>query len=520
MAYGEIYIDQIVYSTPTGDVAIDISGINYNYVTLTGVSGIFTLASGETVKGITGQITTLTAESGTFTGSVVTGATLTGLTLQFPTGNFGSITGTAINISRISGISEYKFESGTVSAPSVTFSGDLDTGFGLLTNGSLSFIASGTEIAEVNVSGLSIKDGKKLSFEDSDSTNSIVLQVPTGLSTNLELTLPTGDGTSGQVLEGLGGGALGWRGANAVSAMNYQEFTSNGTWNKPPGVTVIYVECIGGGGGGGSGRRGLPGTGGANPNERVRAGGGGGAGGQLTWRYMPAALITGTGVSVTIGAGGAGGPGITTDNTSGISGEAGGQSSFGDFLTTSVADGGDGGMEGSGLVTGGLPSRYGGNPSINGFVYAIGNPAGTSSSFQVTSEGFYCPGGGGGGGAYRSTGLTAAPGPTSGGKGFRYTVSGAGDSQNRIGGGAPGSRIAGQDPNGQMGSGSGDGGGGGALSGAGTGISAGAAGTIGGVGGPGAFPGGGGGGGGPSNNGYLSGSGGTGGSGLVRVWAW
>ena len=54
---------------------------------------------------------------------------------------------------------------------------------------------------------------------------------------------------------------------------NYQEFTSNGTWTKPVGITTVKVQVIGAGGGGG----------GAGSTVAVGAvcGGGGGGGGSI-----------------------------------------------------------------------------------------------------------------------------------------------------------------------------------------------------------------------------------------------
>lgn len=154
MAYGNLKADNLVYSTPTGDIVFPISGIAYlgaplisgvsgiflSGVTspiISGVSGIFTTSvsgatvtggsvlattitgasisganitgvsgtftdrvSGATVTGTSGQFTTATAVTGIFT-TTLSGATITGTTAQFAnvTGGaagFTTITGTTV----------------------------------------------------------------------------------------------------------------------------------------------------------------------------------------------------------------------------------------------------------------------------------------------------------------------------------------------------------------------------------------------------------------------------------------
>jgi hypothetical protein len=92
-----------------------------------------------------------------------------------------------------------------------------------------------------------------------------------------------------------------------------QYMTSSGNWNKPAGLKMAFVECVGGSGGSG----GIAAITGSPGQAESGAGGGGSWSGK---RYLAADLPDT--VSVTVGAGGNGG------NTSGSSGTAGGSTIF------------------------------------------------------------------------------------------------------------------------------------------------------------------------------------------------
>lgn len=89
-----------------------------------------------------------------------------------------------------------------------------------------------------------------------------------------------------------------------------QNFTSNGSWTAPPGVTYAIVSGCGGGGGGGGG------TGGRNAASVSDAGGAGGGGAMLCTRVVP--VNPASSYTVTIGAGGSGGA-ANSEGTSGSS---------------------------------------------------------------------------------------------------------------------------------------------------------------------------------------------------------
>src|SRR4051794_1535106 len=92
-------------------------------------------------------------------------------------------------------------------------------------------------------------------------------------------------------------------------------YTGSTTWNKPAGVTHVYVECSGSGGSGGNGATGA-----------TSGGGGGGGGAAVNSGYFRASDLTSS-VSVTVA-----GTTTTANTTAGTSGTNGGVSSFGSYL--------------------------------------------------------------------------------------------------------------------------------------------------------------------------------------------
>lgn len=221
--------------------------------------------------------------------------------------------------------------------------------------------------------------------------------------------LPAQTGNAGKYVT-TNGSTASWA---SVFTANFQEFTASGTWTKPSGATFVMVEAWGGGGGGGSGRRGAAAS--------ARHGGDGGGGGAYVQRLFRASDLGAT-ETVTIAAGGAGGAAQTVNSTNGINGTAGGNTTFGSWLT---AYGGAGGYQGttnpnSQVKGGGALSNgaSGGYPALAAFGDgAFG--AGYTSSTTARASGW----GGGDGGPTSGTrvgmpgGCSFQGGPGGGGGG-------------------------------------------------------------------------------------------------------
>lgn len=132
MAYGTLKCDNIVFDNGGVDKSITVSGLFYS------TSGALT---------VTGAISggSVTAPTATFT--TLTGITTAGTTATFTSGSFTSLTGVTTTVT--SGI----FGLGTAAAPSITLSGDLNTGIYSPGADQLAITTSGTGRMFVDGSG-------------------------------------------------------------------------------------------------------------------------------------------------------------------------------------------------------------------------------------------------------------------------------------------------------------------------------------------------------------------------------
>jgi hypothetical protein len=254
----------------------------------------------------------------------------------------------------------------------------------------------------------------------------------------------------------------------------YHTFLSSGTFTPGAALSCDYL-VVAGGGGGGKHQGGGGGAGGLR--STVTATGGGGS------LESKLSLLSGTGYTVTIGAGGAG---TSTGNTAGL------QGSNSVFSTITSTGGGGGGYYNTNTATNG--GSGGGAPGG-----AVAKTAGTGTANQGYAGGVGCTdssGNGGGGGGAGAIGGTAVNGTSAGNGGVGVAVSITGSSVYYAGGGGGGRQA-----NGSSGGTGGTGGGGTGAQGDGQTAGSGTANT-------------GGGGGGETQN---NGTSGNGGSGIVIV---
>ncbi|MBF0309814.1 MAG: collagen-like protein [Magnetococcales bacterium] len=314
---------------------------------------------------------------------------------------------------------------------------------------------------------------------------------------------------------GITNGGSGGNVAIVAYGINIQEFTTSGSWVKPPGALWVQVYLVGGGDGGGSGSRAASG---------LRSGGAGGNGGQvldLTTGPMISASLFGGTETVTIGAGGAGGA-AKTSNGDGNPGGAGGTTMFGPYAVGSTYGTSEGGKTTRNAYTP-LPTKVWAWDGVTNGAYIGGYIALTAArgggGWTYTTNdnqpnyrgavGPRNPGGGGGGSGFDASN-NAATTASAGGRGYAMESGVPPASFIHDGyGGAAGTSAS---RNGAAGISvfKGSGGGGGCAGDV--------AGTVpGGNGGAGGFPGGGGGGGGASTEPAVSGAGGSGANGYAMI---
>ena len=206
-------------------------------------------------------------------------------------------------------------------------------------------------------------------------------------------------------------------------------------WNKPPGLRYLEVCAVGSGGGGGTGY--------ARSGDNSYQGGGGGGGGAIVWASFPSFLLTEATYSIGIQRGGAGASGSSFGTLFiGVSGSAGGTSSFSDLSgkVLVLARGGGGGAGGAsansrttfgGYISSSIPISSGLNGSVPGMIANVPDAGNTRNSTPIfdtmlsingadVAVGEWGNGGGAGGNGGQITAFTTIVPSASGSSGYQY----------------------------------------------------------------------------------------------------
>lgn len=200
----------ITNTAPDQTVSLTGSGTT----TITGTYPNFNVASADQYVGTVTSVSASVDTTGTDIAVAVTSSTTTpAIALSIPTSSAsarGALTSTdwsTFNAKQVALVSGTNIK--TINGTSVLGSGDLST-----LSTPLAVVGNATAGAEIRLP------------EDTDNgSNYVALKAPDTLAANLTLTLPTADGTSGQVLQTNGSGQL----AFASSSSGTQQFTSSGS---------------------------------------------------------------------------------------------------------------------------------------------------------------------------------------------------------------------------------------------------------------------------------------------------
>lgn len=209
----------ITNTAPDQTVSLTGSGTT----TITGTYPNFNVASADQYVGTVTSVSASVDTTGTDIAVAVTSSTTTpAIALSIPTSSAsarGALTSTdwsTFNAKQVALVSGTNIK--TINGTSVLGSGDLST-----LSTPLAVVGNATAGAEIRLP------------EDTDNgSNYVALKAPDTLAANLTLTLPTADGTSGQVLQTNGSGQL----AFASSSSGTQQFTSSGSITAGQAVSL------------------------------------------------------------------------------------------------------------------------------------------------------------------------------------------------------------------------------------------------------------------------------------------
>jgi len=231
---GTMYAYQWWADTTTGLLKIR-NAANNAWVTLRELDGTLTLEDG-----------TAAAPGLAFTSDLNTGLFRVGADqVAISTGGTSRL---AVSTTAVSSTLPVDVPLGAVGTPSLTFTGDLNTGLFSSGADAIDIATAGTRRFGVSSAGeltvyggnLTLNGQGDLRLADSDSSNYVALQAPTTVASNVTFTLPSADGTNGQVLTTNGTGTLSFTagggasnladGTAATPSVNFSSDTDTGVF--------------------------------------------------------------------------------------------------------------------------------------------------------------------------------------------------------------------------------------------------------------------------------------------------
>ena len=130
-------------------------------------------------------------------------------------------------------------DSSGASTPAISFDGDPDTGIFRKGANTIGLSTAGTERAVIDNNGLTVQAQGDLRLADSDSSNWVALQAASAIGSNVTFTLPSADGSDGQMLKTNGSGTLSF---TTVQGVPVGAVFCLAVSAVPSG----YLECAGG----------------------------------------------------------------------------------------------------------------------------------------------------------------------------------------------------------------------------------------------------------------------------------
>ena len=128
---------------------------------------------------------------------------------------------------------------GTAGAPAIRRSDDTDTGLFFSAADTVNISTGGTNRIGVDSDGITIRDRKAIRFRDTSNSNFVAVRAPDNAAADITLTLPGGDGNSGDALTTDGSGNLSF--VALTAAVPTGSVHQMATTTAPAG----YLKCNG-----------------------------------------------------------------------------------------------------------------------------------------------------------------------------------------------------------------------------------------------------------------------------------